>query len=76
MEAAFGRQGLKRRVSETAIEYLRRILLGLGSRNDAVTRLTDLFEQAKFSRHEIDASMKDDAIDALRTIRADLRAAA
>lgn len=76
MEAAFGRQGLKRRASETAIEYLRRILLGLGSRNEAVTRLTDLFEQAKFSRHEIDASMKDDAIDALRTIRTDLRAAA
>lgn len=75
MEAAFGRQGLKRRASETAIEYLRRILLGLGSRSDAVTRLTGLFEQAKFSRHEIDASMKEDAIDALRTIRADLQAA-
>lgn len=75
MEAAFGRQGLKRRASETAIEYLRRILLGLGSRSDAVTRLTNLFEQAKFSLHEIDVSMKDDAIDALRTIRADLRAA-
>ena len=75
MEAAFGRQGLKRRPSETAIEYLQRILLGLGSRRDAVSRLTSLFEQAKFSLHEIDASMKDDAIDALRTIRADLQAA-
>jgi hypothetical protein len=75
MEAAFGRQGLRRRPSETAIEYLGRILLGLGSRSDAVTRLTGLFEQAKFSRHDIDLSMKTDAIDALRTIRADLRAA-
>lgn len=76
MEAAFGRQGLRRKVSETAIEYLRRILLGLGSRPEPVTRLTALFEQAKFSLHEIDGSMKEDAIDALRTIRADLRAGA
>jgi hypothetical protein len=75
MEAAFGRQGLKRQPSETAIEYLRRLLIGLGSRRDAVTRLTGLFEQAKFSLHEIDASMKTDAIDALRTIRSDLQAA-
>jgi hypothetical protein len=37
-----------------------------------VTRLTDLFEQAKFSRHEIDATMKRDAIGALREIRDDL----
>lgn len=75
MEAAFGRQGLARHRSETAIEYLRRILLGLGSRADPVTRLTGLFEQAKFSRHEIDTSMKADAIRALVEIRADLQAA-
>jgi hypothetical protein len=75
MEAAFGRQGLKRNPSETAVEYLRRILLGLGSGADPVRRLTDLFEQAKFSRHEIDGAMKADAIDALAEIRADLQAA-
>jgi hypothetical protein len=75
MESAFGRHGLRRKRSETAVEYLRRILIGLGSRAYAVTRLTDLFEQAKFSRHEIDGSMKADAIEALVEIRADLQAA-
>ena len=39
-------------------------------------RLTDLFELAKFSRHDIDASMKMEAIGALREIRDDLRTAA
>ena len=35
-------------------------------------RLTSLFEQAKFSRREIDVSMKQDAIGALREIRDDI----
>ena len=73
MEGVLGRHGLRRRPSETPLEYLRRILLGLTARADAVSRLTALFEQAKFSRHEIDASMKQDAIGALREIRDDLR---
>ncbi|HUK96889.1 MAG TPA: DUF4129 domain-containing protein [Gaiellaceae bacterium] len=76
MEAVLARHGLRRRASETPVEYLRRILLGLTARADAVARLTDLFELAKFSRHDIDASMKLDAIAALREIRDDLRAAA
>jgi hypothetical protein len=48
----------------------------LTARADAVVRLTDLFELAKFSRHDIDASMKLEAIGALREIRDDLRTAA
>jgi hypothetical protein len=75
MEAVLARNGLRRRPSETPLEYLRRILLGLTTRGEAVSRLTSLFEQAKFSRHEIDASMKEDAIGALREIRADLQGA-
>jgi hypothetical protein len=75
MEAALARNGLRRRPSETPVEYLRRILLGLTSRSDSVSRLTSLFEQAKFSRHPIDASMKQDAIGALREIRDDLQGA-
>jgi uncharacterized protein DUF4129 len=75
MEGVFGRHGLRRRASETATEYLQRILLGLTTRVDAVGRLTGLFEQAKFSDHPIDGRMKQDAIDALRTIRDDLRVA-
>ena len=72
MEAVLGRNGFKRIPSETAIEYLRRILHALTSRGDAVTRLTALFERAKFSRSEIDGSMKQEAIGALREIRDDL----
>jgi hypothetical protein len=75
MENVLARNGLKRRPSETPVEYLRRILLGLTSRGDSVSRLTSLFEQAKFSRHEIDVSMKLDAIGALREIRDDLQEA-
>lgn len=75
MESALGRSGLQRALSETAFEYLSRVLLGLTSRGDPVRRLTGLFEQAKFSDHEIDTSMKQDAIGALREIRADLQAA-
>jgi hypothetical protein len=76
MESTLARNGLRRRPSETPVEYMRRILLGLTARADAVVRLTDLFELAKFSRHDIDASMKLEAIGALREIRDDLRTAA
>jgi hypothetical protein len=76
MESTLARNGLRRRPSETPVEYMRRILLGLTARADAVMRLTDLFELAKFSRHDIDASMKLEAIGALREIRDDLRTAA
>jgi uncharacterized protein DUF4129 len=75
MERVFARHGLRRRPSETPLEYLRRILLGLTGQADAVARLTSLFEQAKFSRHDIDTGMKQDAIGALREIRDDLQGA-
>jgi hypothetical protein len=74
MEAVFARHGMQRKESETPVEYLRRLLLDLTSRTEAVRRLTDLFEQAKFSLHEIDGTMKQEAIDALRAIRDDLQA--
>lgn len=69
MERVLGRHGLERRPSETAIEYLRRVLHELTSRSGAVERLTSLFERAKFSRHEVTPDMKDDAIASLREIR-------
>ncbi len=75
METVLGRNGFQRVPSETAIEYLRRILLDLTSNSDAVTHLTALFERAKFSRREIDAAMKGEAIAALREIRGSLTAA-
>jgi hypothetical protein len=75
METTLGRHGLQRRPSETPIEYLRRALLGLTSHAEPVTRLTGLFELAKFSRRPIGPEMKDDAISALRAIHDDLQAA-
>ena len=42
---------------------------------DAVSKLTALFERAKFSTHDIDPGMKNDAIDALVEVRDELRAA-
>ena len=36
--------------------------------------LTRLYERAKFSPHAIDADMKADAIEALETLRDELRA--
>ena len=41
----------------------------------AARALTDLFERAKFSQHVVGAEMKDEAIDALETVRDDLMAA-
>jgi uncharacterized membrane protein len=69
MERTFERQGLARRPSETAIEYLRRVLHEITSRSGAVERLTSLFEGAKFSKHEVTVDMKTDAIASLREIR-------
>jgi hypothetical protein len=69
MEGTFGRHGLARKPSETAIEYLRRVLHELTARSGAVERLTSLFERAKFSRHEITPEMKQEAIASLREIR-------
>jgi uncharacterized protein DUF4129 len=73
MESVLARHGLRRTPSETSLEYLRRLLLGVTARGDAVQTLTGLFEEARFSGHEIDSGMKRDAISALRTIRDDLQ---
>jgi hypothetical protein len=69
MEGVLGRHGLRRRPSDTPIEYLRRVLLELTTSGGAVERLTSLFERAKFSDHEVTLAMKGDAIAALRGIR-------
>ena len=75
MEGVLARHGLRREAAETPLEYLRRVLLGLTARGDAVQSLTRLFEEARFSRHEIDTTMKRDAIGALRKICDDLAGA-
>jgi hypothetical protein len=77
METTLAGAGLPRAAAETPLEYLGRVLRELlHTSADAVARLTSLFERAKFSTHEIDSGMKNDAIDALVTMRDELRAAA
>lgn len=74
MEAALGAAGLPRRPAEAPLEYLERTLLALDTSAGAVRRLTDLFEWARFSHHEPEAAMRDEAIDALVAVRDELRA--
>lgn len=73
MERTLARHGLARRRSEAPLEYLASILRGLRVRESAVRTLTQLFQYAKFSRHEISPAMKEEAIDALLAIRDDLQ---
>ncbi len=74
MEQTLAGAGLPRFVSETPLEYLGRVLRDLLQTSaEAVARLTALFERAKFSAHEIDRGMKLEAIDALVSVRDELR---
>ena len=73
IEALSGR-GLSRKPNQTALEYLAGILASLDVSEPQVRRLTELFQFAKFSPHEVDATMKAEAIAALREIRAGLPA--
>jgi hypothetical protein len=72
MERTFAEHGLRRRPAETPLEYFARVLRTRDVRESAVSTLTELFEYAKFSRHEIDDGMKTRAIDALLAVRDDL----
>src|SRR4051812_17041770 len=74
MEQALGMAGLPREISEAPREYLGRVLPQVGAGADSVGRLTSLFERAKFSPHEIDGTMKEEAISALESLRDDLQA--
>jgi hypothetical protein len=76
LEQAFAVSGLPRRRTETAQEYVSRALRALEVREGSANRLTALYEVAKFSDHDVDAGMKDEAIAALVDVRAELRRAA
>jgi Domain of unknown function (DUF4129) len=73
MERVLAASGVPRHSAETADEYLGRVLRELTPGSNAVARLTDLFTQAKFSHHDVDATMKEDAIQALEQVRDELR---
>jgi hypothetical protein len=75
LEHVLAAHELGRRPAEAPQEYLQRILPKLELARGSVRRLTDLFTRAKFSSHDVDAAMKEDAIGALTTARDELRAA-
>src|SRR5205809_7312592 len=76
MERTLAARGFPRRESEAPHEYLARILGIVAGSGHSVRRLTKLFERARFSPHEIDQKMKDEAIESLRGLRAELEAPA
>lgn len=73
MERILASHGLARGQSELPYEYLARVLQLLQVRESAVRSLTELFEYAKFSKHEIDHAMKERAIESLVAVREDLQ---
>jgi hypothetical protein len=73
MELALAAHGLPRERSEAPMEFLERALGHLSVSADSVRRLTELFEWAKFSHHEPEPGMKDEAIDALLAVRDEVR---
>ena len=72
MEQTFAAYGVPREEAETPLEYVERVLAHLSLSSFAINRITQLFARAKFSPHEIDAAMKDEAIEALVGLRAEL----
>jgi hypothetical protein len=76
MERLLAAHGVPRHPSEAPFEYLGRVLLELDASATSVFELTALFERAKFSRHRVDAGMRDEAIAALAAVRDELRARA
>jgi hypothetical protein len=72
MEKTFAAYGVSRDEAETPREYVERVLGRLQVSAFAVQRLARLYERAKFSEHEIDMTMKDEAIETLVGLRAEL----
>ena len=75
LERVLAANGIPRHTSETPDEYLPRVLHDLALDARAVERLTALFTRAKFSHHDVDGAMKDEAIGALEQVRDELRLA-
>lgn len=75
MELILASHGLTRRGAEVPYEYLARVLRLLNVRESAARELTELFEYAKFSDHDVDPTMKERAIESLIMVKEDLQAA-
>lgn len=67
-EATLAEIGLTRQRGETAADFLARLVRRLPRVALAATRLTVLFEEARYSDHQIAAGARDEAIAALHEI--------
>jgi hypothetical protein len=74
MERALAAHGLPRHESEAPAEYLERALEELSASASSASRLTRLFEWARFSEHPVEPGMKIEAIQALEAVRDELTA--
>jgi Domain of unknown function (DUF4129) len=72
MERMFAAQGMARRMFETPLEYLSRVLGQMHVNPASTDRLTGLFEEAKFSPHAIGNDERAQAVETLAAIRTDL----
>ena len=66
------RAGVRRREWETSSEFTLRMLDEAGADSAAVTRLGELYREARFSRHEVGEEHRAAAVEALAAIRASL----
>ncbi len=72
IEGSLARSGLARAVHETPLEYLQRALQKLHASAAAVSRLTALFETARFSVEAVDQAMRREAEEALGELRREI----
>ena len=75
MEHVLAERELGRQTAEAPREYLERVMRDHGMPEESLTTLTELFEEARFSRHPIPESARRRAATELKTARAALAAA-
>ena len=72
MERMLADRGVGRRAFEAPLEYLARVLALAQVGAAPIQTLTGLFQEAKFSPHTIGPGQRDQAVETLTAIRADL----
>jgi NADH:ubiquinone oxidoreductase subunit 5 (subunit L)/multisubunit Na+/H+ antiporter MnhA subunit len=72
MERLMSSSGTPRLLADTPTEFLARVLQRRAVSAASVSQLTALFERARFSPHEVDEQMREEALAALEQVRSEL----
>jgi hypothetical protein len=72
MTTAFRHAGVPHRPSDTPFELLERALVARRVDDQSARYLTELFERAKFSHHQVNESTRQEALRALRAVQREL----